>query len=113
MNPHNPRFYSELEQTSSYYYDESPKVIRSMPIGNERLAALRDLGVTFKEGTQRVTKIATPSGTPILPSFVDAGQIDNLLLQEQKKQQSRPKYYTESAGSFSFHEDYGRRGEWR
>lgn len=76
MNPHNPRFYSELEQTSSYYYDESPKVIRSMPIGNERLAALRDLGVTFKEGTQRVTKIATPSGTPILPSFVDAGQID-------------------------------------
>ncbi|CAO3662251.1 unnamed protein product [Rhizopus stolonifer] len=113
MNPHNPRFYSELEQTSSYLYDEgSPKPIRSMPVGNERLAALRDLGATFNEGTHRVTKIATPSGVPVVPTFVDAGQIDNLLLKEQKKQQ-RKKYYTEGVGSFTVRENYGRYGEWR
>ncbi|KAG1442743.1 hypothetical protein G6F56_010945 [Rhizopus delemar] len=109
MNPH---LYSEIEQTASFcYQDVSPKQIRSMPIGNERLAALRDLGVTFNEGTHRVTKIATPSGTPTLPSFVDAEKIESLLLQEQQKQQKR-KYYADDLGIFSVKDENNKCGEY-
>ncbi|KAI9250728.1 hypothetical protein BY458DRAFT_524410 [Sporodiniella umbellata] len=112
MNPYNSRFYTELGQSSNYFYEEgSPKSIRSMPMGNERLAALRDLGVTFKEGKHQVTKIATPSEVSTVPTFLDANQIDSLLLKEQKKQ--RRKYYTEGIGSISTREDFGRYGEWR
>lgn len=66
------------EDHSDSYYEEAlkTKVIRSMPEGSARLAALRDLGVTFDEGQHRTTKIATPSGTPKLPTFVDAAQIE-------------------------------------
>ncbi|KAI9244654.1 hypothetical protein BY458DRAFT_591370 [Sporodiniella umbellata] len=101
----NPLLYSNIEQATSFYEPNSPsKQIRSMPIGNERLAALKDLGVTFNEGTHRVTKIATPSGTPTLPSFVDADQIESLLLKEQQKQQKR-KYYTDDLGILFMKED--------
>ncbi|ORE07437.1 hypothetical protein BCV72DRAFT_108541 [Rhizopus microsporus var. microsporus] len=115
MNPHSSTFYTDIRQSSSCYYDEKPsKQIRSMPVGNERLAALRDLGVTFKEGTHRVTKIATPSGTPVLPSFVDAGQIEHLLIQEQQKQKKRKDSYDDDAiGNCSVKEDFGRYADWR
>ncbi|ORE19804.1 hypothetical protein BCV71DRAFT_95729 [Rhizopus microsporus] len=116
MNPHSSTFYTDIRQTSSCYYDEKPsKQIRSMPVGNERLAALRDLGVTFKEGTHRVTKIATPSGTPVLPSFVDASQIEHLLIQEQQKQKKRKDSYDDddAIGTCSVKEDFGRYADWR
>ncbi|CAO3656026.1 unnamed protein product [Mucor fragilis] len=69
-------FHPDIEQNTMYEERLKQKNIRSMPVGNERLAALRDLGVTFDEGHHRTTKIATPSGTPKLPTFVDASQIE-------------------------------------
>ncbi|KAI7880266.1 uncharacterized protein EV154DRAFT_524017 [Mucor mucedo] len=73
------------EYHSESYYEETLKTkeIRSMPEGSARLAALRDLGVTFDEGQHRTTKIATPSGTPKLPTFVDAAQIERMLNQKK------------------------------
>lgn len=81
-------FHPDIEQNTMYEERLKQKNIRSMPVGNERLAALRDLGVTFDEGHHRTTKIATPSGTPKLPTFVDAGQIEvcieeGLLLEQR------------------------------
>jgi hypothetical protein len=75
MNETN-RFHPDIEQNTMYEERLKTKNIRSMPVGNERLAALRDLGATFTEGQHRTTKIATPSGTPRLPTFVDASQIE-------------------------------------
>ncbi|KAI9338871.1 hypothetical protein BD770DRAFT_400471 [Pilaira anomala] len=80
------------------------KDIRSMPEGSERLAALRDLGATFDEGQHRTTKIATPSGTPKLPTFVDAGQMERML--KEHKQTSYPATMTASK------EEFGCYGEW-
>lgn len=73
---------AEYHSEQHNYYEEAlkNKDIRSMPEGSARLAALRDLGVTFDEGQHRTTKIATPSGTPKLPTFVDAAQIEVNLL---------------------------------
>lgn len=72
---------TEYHPEQQSYYEETlkNKDIRSMPEGSARLAALRDLGVTFNEGQHRTTKIATPSGTPKLPTFVDAGQIEVII----------------------------------
>jgi hypothetical protein len=69
-------FHRDIEQHTYYEERLKNKDIRSMPVGNERLAALRDLGATFDEGQHRTTKIATPTGTPKLPTFVDASQIE-------------------------------------
>jgi hypothetical protein len=69
-------FHPDIEQRSFYEERLKTKDIRSMPVGSERLAALRDLGATFDEGQHRTTKIATPTGTPKLPTFVDAVQIE-------------------------------------
>lgn len=73
-------FHRDIEQHTYYEERLKNKDIRSMPVGNERLAALRDLGATFDEGQHRTTKIATPSGTPKLPTFVDASQIEVSIL---------------------------------
>ncbi|KAG2231888.1 hypothetical protein BDF21DRAFT_467019 [Thamnidium elegans] len=80
------------------------KDIRSMPEGSARLAALRDLGATFDEGHHRTTKIATPSGTPKLPTFVDAGQIERML--KEKKQSPF------SATMVTNREEFSHYGEW-
>jgi hypothetical protein len=83
MAEYNTHFHPDVHE-QNVYYEEQPfvqnKNIRSMPQGNDRLAALRDLGATFNEGQHRVTKIATPTGTPKLPTFVDAGQIEVMML---------------------------------
>ncbi|KAI8068686.1 hypothetical protein BC940DRAFT_332730 [Gongronella butleri] len=52
------------------------KAINPMPTGQQRLDALRHLGVTFREGDHDVVKIATPSiqqqnDDPIIPTFVE------------------------------------------
>lgn len=75
MNETN-NFHPDIDQDTMYEERLKTKHIRSMPMGNERLAALRDLGATFTEGHHRTTKIATPTGTPKLPTFVDASQIE-------------------------------------
>lgn len=70
----------DIEQRSYYEERLKTKDIRSMPVGCDRLAALRDLGATFDEGQHRTTKIATPTGTPKLPTFVDASQIEVMII---------------------------------
>ncbi|KAI7903493.1 uncharacterized protein BX663DRAFT_485642 [Cokeromyces recurvatus] len=100
------RFHPDIEQNTVYEERLRSKNIRDMPVGNERLAALRDLGATFDEGQHKTTKIATPSGTPKLPSFVDASQIEHLL--QQKKSYPSPF----SASMSSNREPFGRYGEW-
>ncbi|CAO0791854.1 unnamed protein product [Mucor circinelloides] len=95
-------FHPDIEQNTMYEERLKQKNIRSMPVGNERLAALRDLGVTFDEGHHRTTKIATPSGTPKLPTFVDAGQIEHLL---QQKKASHPSPF--SASMTTNREEFG------
>ncbi|KAI8094971.1 uncharacterized protein B0P05DRAFT_524140 [Gilbertella persicaria] len=77
-------FHPDVEQNTMYEERLKSKSIRSMPVGNERLAALRDLGATFTEGHHKTAKIATPSGIPKLPTFVDVGQIEYLLQQKTK-----------------------------
>ncbi|KAI9484058.1 MAG: hypothetical protein EXX96DRAFT_606973 [Benjaminiella poitrasii] len=99
-------FHPDIEQNTMYEERLRSKDIRSMPVGNERLAALRDLGATFDEGHHKTTKIATPSGTPKLPSFVDANQIECLL----KQKKSYPSPF--SAAMTSSREPFGRYGEW-
>ncbi|KAI8640661.1 hypothetical protein BD408DRAFT_419439 [Parasitella parasitica] len=83
-------FHPDIEQNTMYEERVKQKTIRSMPVGNERLAALRDLGVTFDEGHHRTTKIATPSGTPKLPTFVDANQIERLLQDKKFSHSTSP-----------------------
>ncbi|KAI8356762.1 hypothetical protein EDC96DRAFT_515374 [Choanephora cucurbitarum] len=97
-------FHPDIEQNTMYEERLKTKHIRSMPVGNERLAALRDLGATFTEGNHQTAKIATPSGTPKIPTFVDVGQIEFLL--QQKK---RIAYPTMTAGR----EDLGRYNDLR
>ncbi|KAG0168262.1 hypothetical protein DFQ28_005292 [Apophysomyces sp. BC1034] len=53
-----------------------------MPHGQDRIAALKELGATFIEGNRRISKIATPTGSERMPTFVDAGQIEELLLRK-------------------------------
>ncbi|KAI7907696.1 uncharacterized protein BX663DRAFT_491756 [Cokeromyces recurvatus] len=57
--------------------------ITPMPIGAERMAALRDLGATFEEGKRSIAKVATPTET-IVPSFVDSDHLEALLRQKKK-----------------------------
>ncbi|KAI8883471.1 hypothetical protein K501DRAFT_249645 [Backusella circina FSU 941] len=106
MTDYNTHFHPDGRE-QNVFYEEQPfvqnKNIRSMPQGNDRLAALRDLGATFNEGQHRVTKIATPTGTPKLPTFVDAGQIEKMIQQKPFP----------SALSASGREDFGRFAEWR
>ncbi|CAO3654986.1 unnamed protein product [Mucor hiemalis] len=96
----------DIEQRSYYEERLKTKDIRSMPVGCDRLAALRDLGATFDEGQHRTTKIATPTGTPKLPTFVDASQIERLL--QQKKSPFSSGIYSNNSG-----EGFGHFNEWR
>lgn len=43
---------------------------------NDRMAALKDLGATFKEGDRRVSKVATPTDPEMVPSFVDTHRVE-------------------------------------
>ncbi|KAI9244604.1 hypothetical protein EDC94DRAFT_629466 [Helicostylum pulchrum] len=52
--------------------------ISPMPVGAERMAALRDLGATFEEGKKTISKVATPTET-IVPSFVDSDHLEQIL----------------------------------
>lgn len=49
--------------------------VSPMPVGAERMAALRDLGATFEEGQKTISKVATPTET-IVPSFVDSDHLE-------------------------------------
>ncbi|ORY92089.1 hypothetical protein BCR43DRAFT_80069 [Syncephalastrum racemosum] len=45
---------------------------------NDRMAALKDLGATFQEGSRRVSKVATPTDPEMVPSFVDTRRVEAL-----------------------------------
>ncbi|KAI8988231.1 hypothetical protein BDF20DRAFT_953128 [Mycotypha africana] len=96
-----PQNYQPDVETSSFEERLKNKNIRSMPVGNERLAALRDLGATFDEGRHKTTKIATPSGTPKIPAFVDAGQIERLLQQKSTARNPFSASISSSRGDFT------------
>lgn len=55
--------------------EENGGIVSPMPIGAERMAALRDLGATFEEGQKSIAKVATPTET-IVPSFVDSDHLE-------------------------------------
>ncbi|KAI7859427.1 hypothetical protein BDC45DRAFT_564236 [Circinella umbellata] len=55
--------------------------------GQERVAALKELGGTFKEGQRRVSKIATPTTSDTIPSFMDTKRIEELLKKPSKSLQ--------------------------
>ncbi|GAA5809019.1 hypothetical protein MFLAVUS_002421 [Mucor flavus] len=63
--------------------DDISGSISPMPVGAERMAALRDLGATFEEGQKTISKVATPTET-IVPSFVDSDHLElwNPILQK-------------------------------
>ncbi|KAI8370640.1 uncharacterized protein BYT42DRAFT_475429, partial [Radiomyces spectabilis] len=50
--------------------------VSPMPSGTERMDALKNLGATFEEGQRRVSKVATPTETEFVPSFVDTAQLE-------------------------------------
>ncbi|KAG1054123.1 hypothetical protein G6F46_003475 [Rhizopus delemar] len=56
---------------------ESP--ITPMPMGPDRMAALKHLGATFEEGKKSVAKVATPNNETVVPSFVDSDQLDFMV----------------------------------
>ncbi|KAI9281156.1 hypothetical protein BY458DRAFT_499736 [Sporodiniella umbellata] len=56
----------------------SDSSVSPMPMGPQRMAALKDLGATFEEGRKSVTKVATPTET-VVPSFVDSEKLDYLV----------------------------------
>ncbi|KAG2235596.1 hypothetical protein BDF21DRAFT_491010 [Thamnidium elegans] len=61
---------------------EDDHCISPMPMGAERMAALRDLGATFEEGKKTIAKVATPTET-IVPSFVDSDHLEEILHDKQ------------------------------
>ncbi|KAI8142303.1 hypothetical protein BJV82DRAFT_669962 [Fennellomyces sp. T-0311] len=64
----------------------NPDDISPMPDnGQQRIAALKNLGGTFKEGKRSVTKIATPTSSDTIPSFMDTKRIEELLKQKTSK----------------------------
>ncbi|KAI8374678.1 uncharacterized protein BYT42DRAFT_615810 [Radiomyces spectabilis] len=68
-----------------------------MPKGSDRVAALRNLGLTFEEGDRRISKLATPTATDKMPTFVDANQIEILL--RRKLMQGRSNEQDESTST--------------
>ncbi|KAI9488130.1 hypothetical protein BDB00DRAFT_877754 [Zychaea mexicana] len=53
---------------------ESP--VMPMPESpSDRMAALKNLGATFQEGHQKISKVATPT-EEFVPSFVDTHQVE-------------------------------------
>ncbi|KAI9018590.1 hypothetical protein CLU79DRAFT_837179 [Phycomyces nitens] len=70
-NPIPPR-----ESLGSETVKDAP--VSPMPVGIERMEALKNLGATFEEGHRRVSKIATPTEEDVVPSFVDTKQVQQM-----------------------------------
>ncbi|KAL0080131.1 hypothetical protein F4703DRAFT_1872771 [Phycomyces blakesleeanus] len=75
-DPIPPREPSSCSQTSTI----SDAPVSPMPVGIERMEALKNLGATFEEGHRRVSKIATPTEEEVIPSFVDTKQVQVILI---------------------------------
>ncbi|KAH8554825.1 hypothetical protein BGW37DRAFT_481273 [Umbelopsis sp. PMI_123] len=54
----------------------SDSPIEPIPVGPNRISALKHLGATFEEGNHEVTKIATPIEDKLVPSFVDTEEVN-------------------------------------
>ncbi|KAI9497625.1 hypothetical protein BDB00DRAFT_584149 [Zychaea mexicana] len=67
--------------------DHDPDISPMPSSGQERVAALKELGGTFNEGHRRVSKIATPTSSDTIPSFMDTNQIEELLKKPSKSLQ--------------------------
>lgn len=73
---HSPLLFamSDTSQSASY---NSASIVNITPVNDQRrVAALKDLGATFEEGTRKICKIATPVSSDDIPSFMDADRVE-------------------------------------